>query len=79
MGIECDQTKVGLIGSFDNFGLTVGSLLFSVIMKYLTYKPEIIIFVFVYVVFIFLTIIIDSFAFNYFVFVIVWPIWVLWL
>ena len=66
MGIECDQTKVGLIGSFVNFGLTVGSLLFSVIMKYLTYRSAIIIFVFIYVFFIFLTTVIDSFAFRLF-------------
>ena len=66
MGIECDQTKVGLIGSFVNFGLTVGSLLFSVIMKYLTYRSAIIIFVFIYVFFVFLTTVIDSFAFRLF-------------
>ena len=66
MGIECDQIKVGLIGSFVNFGLTVGSLLFSVIMKYLTYRSAIIIFVFIYVFFIFLTTVIDSFAFRLF-------------
>ena len=66
MGIECDQAKVGLIGSFVNFGLTIGSLLFSIITKYLTYRSAIIIFVFAYVFFLFLTTVINSFAFRLF-------------
>ena len=66
MGIECDQAKVGLIGSFVNFGLTIGSLLFSVITKYLTHRSAIIIFVFVYVFFLFLTTVINSFPFRLF-------------
>ena len=66
MGIECDQAKVGLIGSFVNFGLTIGSLLFSVITKYLTHRSAIIIFVFIYVFFLFLTTVVDSFPFRLF-------------
>ena len=64
MGIQCDQTKVGLIGSFVNFGLTTGSLLFSVISKYLTHRQLIIYFVFVYVFFLFLTTVVGNFAFR---------------
>ena len=36
MEIECNKAKVGLIGSFVNFGLTTGSLLFSIMTKNLT-------------------------------------------
>ena len=64
MKIECDRTKVGMIGSFVNFGLTTGSLLFSIISKYLTHRQMIIYFVFIYVFFLFLTTIIDHFAFK---------------
>ena len=66
MGISCDQTKVGLIGSFVNFGLTAGSLLFSVANKYLTHRQLIIYFVFIYVFFLFLTTVVNSFGFRLF-------------
>ena len=66
MNIECDQTKVALIGSFVNFGLTVGALIFSIITKYLSYRQLIIWFVWCYVLFLFLTTVIDSFEFRLF-------------
>ena len=66
MKIECDRTKVGLIGSFTNFGLTAGSLLFSVISKCLTLRQMIIYFVFIYVFFLFLTTVVNSFEFRLF-------------
>ena len=49
--IECDQTKVGLIGSFVNFGLTAGTFTFSLISKYLTHRDIIRIFVILYAFF----------------------------
>ena len=51
MGIECDQAKVGYIGTFFYSGMTVGNFLFSIISKYLMHKQIIIIFTFTYVVF----------------------------
>ena len=66
MEIECDKAKVGLIGSFVNFGLTTGSLLFSIMTKYLTYRDLIIYFTFEYVFFVFLTTVVDSFEFRLF-------------
>ena len=36
MGIECDQAKVGLIGTSVNLGMTLGSFSFSIITKFLT-------------------------------------------
>ena len=65
MNIECDQTKVALIGSFVNFGLTVGALIFSIITKYLSYRQLIIWFVWCYVLFLFLTTVIDSFETSF--------------
>ena len=64
MKIECNRTKVGMIGSFVNFGLTTGSLLFSIISKYLTHRQMIIYFVFIYVFFLYLTTIVHFFAFK---------------
>ena len=66
MGIECNKAKVGLIGSFVNFGLTTGSLLFSIMTKYLTYRDLIIYFTFEYVFFVFLTTVVNSFEFRLF-------------
>jgi hypothetical protein len=66
MEIECNKAKVGLIGSFVNFGLTTGSLLFSIMTKYLTYRDLIIYFTFEYVFFVFLTTVVDSFEFRLF-------------
>ena len=66
MGIECNQAKVGMIGTFVSFGLTLGSLLFSIVTKYLTHRTLIIIFTFCYVFFVFLTTIIGSFYFRLF-------------
>ena len=66
MGIKCDQAKVGLIGSIVSFGLTVGTLVFSIMTKYLSYRALIIIFTYLYVFFIFLTTIVDSFEFRLF-------------
>ena len=64
MGIECDQVKVGNIGTFFFTGMTVGNFLFSIINKYLMHKQIIIIFTFTYVVFLFLTTVIDNFYFR---------------
>ena len=64
MGIECDQAKVGYIGTFFYSGMTVGNFLFSIISKYLMHKQIIIIFTFTYVVFLFLTTVIENFYFR---------------
>lgn len=66
MDIYCNQGKVGMIGSFVYSGMTAGSLLFSVMNKFLTYRSLIIIFTFVYVFFLFLTTVIDNFGFRLF-------------
>ena len=64
--IECDQTKVGLIGSFVNFGLTAGTFTFSLISKYLTHRDIIRIFVILYAFFLFLMTIFDNYYFGLF-------------
>ena len=64
MGIECDQAKVGLIGTSVNLGMTLGSFSFSIITKFLTYKDLIRIFLFFYVFFAFLTTIINNYYFK---------------
>lgn len=66
MDIKCDKAKVGLIGSIVSFGLTVGTLVFSIMTKYLSYRALIIIFTYLYVLFIFLTTVVDSFEFRLF-------------
>ena len=71
MGIECDQAKVGYIGTFFYSGMTVGNFLFSIITKYLMHKQIIIIFTFTYVVFLFLTTVIENFYFRIICFLIV--------
>ena len=64
MGIECDQAKVGYIGTFFFSGMTVGNFCFSIITKYLMHKQVITIFIFVYVVFLFLTTVIENYYFR---------------
>ena len=64
MGIECDQAKVGLIGTSVNLGMTLGSFSFSIISKFLTHKDIIRIFLFFYVFFVFLTTIINNYYFK---------------
>ena len=64
--IECSKTKVGMIGLFIYSGLAVGSLVFSIINKYLSYRLLIITFTIVYVFFLFLTTIIANFYFRLF-------------
>ena len=64
MGIECDQAKVGLIGTSVNLGMTLGSFSFSIITKFLTHKDLIRIFIFFYVFFVFLTTIINNYYFK---------------
>ena len=64
MKIQCDKTKVGLIGAFVSFGNTIGTLVFSIMTKYLSYRSLIIIFTYLYVFFIFLTTLWDSFEFR---------------
>ena len=64
--IHCDQAKVGIIGSFVNFGLTAGSFLFSVISKYLTHRDIIRIFVFAYAGVLFLMTVIGNYYFGLF-------------
>ena len=66
MKLYCSEAKVGLIGSFTFAGGTIGSLLFSILTKFLTHRNLIIIFCFTYAVFLFLTTIIDSFPFRLF-------------
>ena len=66
MNIVCDKARVGLIGTFVNLGLTAGSLLFSIITKYLTHRDLVRIFVFVYVFFIFLMTVVKNYAFGLF-------------
>jgi len=66
MDIECSETSVGLIGSFVFAGLTCGSLLFSVMNKFLTPRTIIIMGVFTYVIFLFLTTVVNSFYFRLF-------------
>ena len=66
MEIECSKTKVGMIGLFIYSGLAVGSLVFSIINKYLSYRHLIITFTIVYVFFLFLTTIIANFYFRLF-------------
>ena len=66
MGIECSRAKVSMIGSFTYSGLTAGSLVFSVMTKYLSYRHLIIIFVFAYVLFLFLTTIVNNLFFRLF-------------
>ena len=66
MNIECSRAKVSMIGSFTYSGLTAGSLVFSVMTKYLSYRHLIIIFVFAYVLFLFLTTIVNNLAFRLF-------------
>ena len=66
--IECSQAKVSLIGFSVYGGLTCGTLVFSLMTKFLTYRTLIIIFTFVYVFFLFLTTIISNFAFTLFCF-----------
>ena len=66
MGIECDQAKVGLIGTFVNLGLTAGTLLFSFMTKYLTHRDLVRIFVFFYVFFLFLMTIVNNYYFGLF-------------
>ena len=64
--IECDKTKVGLIGTFVNLGLTAGSLLFSIITKYLSHRDLVRIFVFFYILFLFLMTIVKNYYFGLF-------------
>ena len=66
MDIECSEASVGLIGSFVYAGLTVGSLLFSVMNKLLTPRTIIIMSVFAYVCFLFLTTVVNIFYFRLF-------------
>jgi MFS family permease len=66
MEIECSQSSVGLISSFVFFGLTLGSLLFSVMNKLLTPRVNIIMSIFIYVFFLFLTTLVNSFYFRLF-------------
>ena len=61
MNIECDQEKVGYIGTFSYSGLTLGNFLFSIISKYLMHKQIIIIFTLSYVAILFLTTFIQNF------------------
>ena len=61
MGIECNQEKVGYIGTFSYSGLTLGNFLFSIISKYLMHKQIIIIFTLSYVAILFLTTFIQNF------------------
>ena len=68
MDIDCDKTKVGLIGSFVNFGLTAGSFIFSMANKFLTHRDIIRIFVFAYPFFLFLMTIIPNYYFGLFCF-----------
>ena len=65
-GIECNQAKVSLIGFSIYGGLTCGSLVFSLMTKYLTYKTLIIIFTFIYVFILFLITIINNYVFTLF-------------
>ena len=62
MDIECDQEKVGYLGTFSYSGLTLGNFLFSIISKYLMHKQIIIIFTLSYFVILFLT----TFIANYY-------------
>ena len=64
--IECDKTKVGLIGTFVNLGLTAGSLLFSIMTKYLSHRDLIRIFVFFYILFLFLMTVVKNYYFGLF-------------
>ena len=64
MGIECDQAKVGYIGTFFYTGMTIGNFLFSIVTKFFMHKQIIIFFTFNYVVFLFLTTIIDNYYFR---------------
>ena len=66
MGIECNQTKVGLIGTFVNLGLTSGTLLFSLLTKYITHRDLVRIFVFFYVICLFQMTIIKNYIFGLF-------------
>ena len=66
MGIECDQAKVGLIGTFVYLGMTLGSLSFSIITKFLAHRDLTIIFIFCDVIFIFLTTIVNNYYFRLF-------------
>ena len=64
--IECDKTKVGLIGTFVNLGLTAGSLLFSIMTKYLSHRDLVRIFVFFYILFLFLMTLVKNYYFGLF-------------
>ena len=64
MGIECDQAKVGYIGTFFFSGMTVGNFFFSILTKYLMHKQIITIFTFTYVIFLFLTTVVDNYYFR---------------
>ena len=66
MGIECDQAKVGLIGTFVNLGLTAGTLLFSFMTQYLSHRDLVRIFVFFYVFFLFLMTVVNNYFFGLF-------------
>ena len=66
LNISCIEAEVGLLGSFTFAGLTCGCFLFSLITKYFTYKPLIIIPIFIYVIFLFLTTIINNYYFRLF-------------
>ena len=66
LNISCIEAEVGLIGSFTFAGLTCGCFLFSLITKYIHYKPIIIISIFCYVFFLFLTTIINNYYFRLF-------------
>lgn len=64
MGIECDQAKVGYIGTMFYSGMTVGNFLFSIITKFIKHKQVIVIFTFTYIVFLFLTTVIENYYFR---------------
>ena len=66
--IECDKFNIGLIGVFTFIGNTMGSIVFSIITKYLSHKKILIISSFGFSLSIFICTIIHSINYFYYIF-----------
>ena len=67
--IECDKFMIGLIGVFTFIGNTMGSVVFSIITKYLTHKKILIISSFGFSLSIFICTLIHSIDYFYYLFI----------
>ena len=66
MELYCSEASVGMIGSFNFAGMAIGTLLFSIMNKFITHRNLIIIFTFIYAVVLFLTTVVNYFYFRLF-------------